>query len=179
SFSMSKETSLKSVVTIVDEIFQAYERMRDICKFAAYNRRICDAMIRRVYSVVFKLRDMLKIRINEDNKFYENMKFYIQENHFTTWEFYSYDNYFTMQQLLNNIHDMEKFIDELSHLRTYFTGKSIETTFYELTKAFDMYVKALNVKIDVDVNFEYLLLTMDIKSFEKHFDRFKFALSTM
>ncbi|CAG8644731.1 4250_t:CDS:2, partial [Acaulospora morrowiae] len=153
---MSKKASRKSFITIVNEIHQAYERMRDLYKFVEYNRRICDALICRVDSVEFKLRDMLKIRINEDNKYYENMKIY------------SHDNYFTMQQLLTNIHDMEKFIDELSHLRTYFTGKSIETTFYELTKRFDIYIKTLNVKIDVDVNSESVLLTMDIKSFEKN-----------
>ncbi|CAG8698289.1 8612_t:CDS:1, partial [Acaulospora morrowiae] len=171
---MSKETSRKLFVTIVDEIHQAYKRMRDLYEFAKYNRRVCDSLIRRVESVELELRDMLKTRINEDNEYYENMKFhkkkekefYIQENHFTTREFYSNDNAYTMQQLLNNIHDMEKFIDELSHLRTYFTGKSIETTFYELTKKFDMYVKALNVKMDVDVYSETVSLKMDISNFE-------------
>ncbi|CAG8496546.1 4637_t:CDS:2 [Acaulospora morrowiae] len=171
---MSKEISLKSFVTIVDEIHQAYKKMRDLYEFAEYNRQVCNALIHRVDSVEFKLRDMLRIRMNEDDESYKNMKFYkkkqfyIQENHFTTREFYSHESYLTMQQLLNNIYDMEKFIDELSHLRTYFTGKSIETTFYELTKEFDMYVKALNIKIDVDANSESVSLTMDIKSFEKN-----------
>src|SRR5581483_1967875 len=87
---------------------------------AEYNKRICDVLKQRIYAVDLAIFN-LKAKNNNQG-------------------FFNYKNYLFLQNLVDIISQIKKFVAEISQMKTlleYIQMKSIENTFNDLCTEFD------------------------------------------
>jgi hypothetical protein len=114
---------------LIDEIRNILNEVIDIAQAAEYNRRICDALKKRVYAVDLAVFD-LKVQRNNQ-------------------EYYNGNNYLHLQNLISIITNIKKFMRNISQMLTllklkYIIPENIEKTLKELCEDFDVCI----IKID-------------------------------
>ncbi|GBC03860.1 hypothetical protein RclHR1_05370005 [Rhizophagus clarus] len=121
-------------IPLVTEVANILDQIVELYHSAEHNKRICGALIDRVSAAEAAVRN-LKIRRDQNKNFF-NQK-----------------NLILLQRLVNNIHQIKKFVGEVSQLKgltKYVQAKSIEKSFKELCRDFDSNISTLNFSITVD-----------------------------
>ncbi|POG80836.1 hypothetical protein GLOIN_2v222960 [Rhizophagus irregularis DAOM 181602=DAOM 197198] len=141
-YNLTKENFVKELMIIVpftipftkflpliDEIRYILNEVIEIAQVAEYNRRICNALMQRVYAVDFAVFD-LKVQRNNQ-------------------EYFNGNNYLHLQNLITIITNIKKFMKNISQMITllklkYILPENIEKALKELCGDFDVCI----IKID-------------------------------
>ncbi|CAG8525215.1 11916_t:CDS:2 [Funneliformis mosseae] len=118
-------------VPLISEIGNVLNEIVEIVQAAEHNKRTCKALLQRVRAAGLAVFD-LKIRRDENKEFFVNR------------------NYLYLQNLVNVIVNIEKFVKEISQMNTlmkYLKAKSVEKTFSELCREFDSWINLLSFTI--------------------------------
>ncbi|CAB5215428.1 unnamed protein product [Rhizophagus irregularis] len=138
-------------VPLFYEIGNIFNEIIELAQAAEHNKRTCDALLQRVYAAELAVQDLKRQR---------NSK-----------EFFNNKNYLCLQNLVNIIVQIRKFISDISQMKSlikYFLVKSIEKTFKELCKEFDSCVNILSFEINVDTSDEIRQLKADQEDLLKY-----------
>ncbi|POG65397.1 hypothetical protein GLOIN_2v1861852, partial [Rhizophagus irregularis DAOM 181602=DAOM 197198] len=138
-------------VPLFYEIGNIFNEIIELAQAAEHNKRTCDALLQRVYAAELAVQDLKRQR---------NSK-----------EFFNNKNYLCLQNLVNIIVQIRKFISDISQMKSlikYFQVKSIEKTFKELCKEFDSCVNILSFEINVDTSDEIRQLKADQEDLLKY-----------
>ncbi|POG71359.1 hypothetical protein GLOIN_2v65477 [Rhizophagus irregularis DAOM 181602=DAOM 197198] len=135
---------------LIKEIGSVFEAIIDIVEAAEHNKRTCKVLKERVR--VAKLA-VQQLREEKDEK----------------EDFFNKNNYSSLQELAGIIKQIEKFVLEISQMKTltkYIKAKNTEKKFTELCNDFDSCVKLLSFSIDVKI-------TGQVKSISNELEQFK------
>ena len=116
---------------LISEIGNIINEVIEIIQVAEHNRRTCHFLLQRVSSANLAV-------------------FNLKINHQHNRKFFNSKNYLYLQNLVNVIILIKKFIIEISQMKTllkYIQAKSIERTFKESCKEFDRCTDALTLTI--------------------------------
>ncbi|CAB4488077.1 unnamed protein product [Rhizophagus irregularis] len=141
-YNLTKENFVKELMIIVpftipftkflpliDEIRNILNEVIEIAQVAEYNRRICNALMQRVYAVDFAV---FELKVQRNNQ-----------------EYFNGNNYLHLQNLITIITNIKKFMKNISQMLTllklkYILPENIEKTLKELCVDFDVCI----IKID-------------------------------
>ncbi|GES75769.1 kinase-like domain-containing protein [Rhizophagus clarus] len=138
---------------LISEIGNIFNEIVDLSQAAEHNKRTCDALLHRVYAADLAVLD-LKVQRNKK-------------------DFFNNKNYLCLQNLVNIITQIKKFISDISQMKSlikYIQAKSIEKTFKELCKEFDSCVNVLSFSINVKSTDELEQLKEDQKELAKYLE---------
>ncbi|RGB38185.1 kinase-like domain-containing protein [Rhizophagus diaphanus] len=129
---------------LISEIGNIFNEIVELAQAAEHNKRTCDALLQRVYAADLAVLD-LKVQRNRK-------------------DFFNNKNYLCLQNLVNIITQIRKFISDISQMKSlikYIQAKNIEKTFKELCKEFDSCVNVLSFAINVKTSDEIGQLKAD------------------
>ena len=121
----------KISLPLISEIENIINEVIEIIQVAEHNRRTCHFLLQRVFSANLAV-------------------FNLKINHQHNRKFFNSKNYLYLQNLVNVIIRIKKFITEISQMKTllkYTQKKGIERTFKESCKEFDRCTDALTLTI--------------------------------
>ncbi|CAG8678192.1 14423_t:CDS:2, partial [Funneliformis mosseae] len=118
-------------VPLISEIGNVLNEIVEIVQAAEHNKRTCKALLQRVRAAGLAVFD-LKIRRDENKEFFVNR------------------NYLYLQNLVNVVINIKKFVKEISQMNTlikYLKAKGVEKTFKRLCREFDSWINLLSFTI--------------------------------
>ncbi|RIA93448.1 hypothetical protein C1645_16305 [Glomus cerebriforme] len=147
---------------LIVEIGNLFNDVVEITQAAEHNKRTCEVLLQRVYAADLAVID-LKVKRNKQ-------------------EFFNNKNYLCLQNLVNIITQIKKFILDISQMKTlikYIQAKSIQKTFNDLCKEFDSCVNVLALQITIKTSEDIGHLKSDQDELNKYLEEMKAGINSL